>query len=692
MPPARAPFPRDPETHDPHAGAESPARLLSMHHFVQRLALGGLGLGLLAGVAAAQGSNSCGSAQAINGVGLFAFNNSAATADNASCSMGRDVWFRWTAPSTGNFTVSTCGQTSIDSYLAVFGSTSCPPTNQLGCNDDSCGLQSSITFAATSGTQYLIEVGVYSNSAGGTGNIEIQPGGTTGGCTNPSSGPDVIVGDLNGIQNYGQVGGVYAYAIGTDSCNIGNQELLWIANNNQHPVIGQNIYRLENGRFQQIGQSWLKHGFTALQMNLCCACQSSGTGTRLGVGCSDPYGAGLNGSQSGLGPKSEVNATTGQFLYPFGAQGQTGNAIYKRIQVAGSDIDAALHPTATFYGEGQYVTPDDAAAGNGTNNVSWRPLNRSGFNFQMTSTTRRAEPAVMAWQAADPTVDLQIVDVPGEGRFWVGSNCYQGPGNTYRYEYVVFNLNSHRSAGSFTVPVGVGAQITGMGMSFPRSHSGEPYDNSVWNAQMLGDRVVWSTESHSVNANANAIRWGTTYSFWFESNNAPEVKSATLGLFRPGPQADPLVSVCGPQGGTAGPIVTNYCTAMANSTGLTGAIAAQNIDMNARTMQLAGSNLPVNAFAYSLASLTQGFVANPGGSSGNICLGGSIGRVVGGSILNTGGAGSLLETVNLNVIPQPSGSVSVQAGSTWHFQFWHRDALLGLSTSNFTDGVRIQFP
>jgi len=663
-----------------------------MYSIASRIAAVGLGLGLLGGSAAAQGSNACGTAQAINGVGLFPFNNSAATADNASCSMGRDVWFRWTAPTTGNHTVSTCGHTGIDSYLAVFGSTNCPPTNMLGCVDDSCGFQTSLTFAAVAGSQYLIEVGVYQNSPGGTGNIEITAGGSTGGCANPSPGPDVIVGDLNGMSGYGQVGGIYGFSIGTDSCNIGDQELQWIANNPNHPVIGQNIFRLNDGRFQQIGQSWLKHGFTALQNNLCCACQSSGTGARLGVGCSDPYGSGLNGSQSGLGPRSEVNAYTGAFLYPFGAQGQSGNAPYKRVQVDGADINATNYPNATYYGEAQYVTPDDAAAGNGTNNVSWRPLSRSGFNLNVTSTTRRTEPAVMAWQDAFPSVDLQIVDIPGEGRFWVGSNCFVGAGGGYRYEYVVFNLNSHRSASSFTIPVGIGAGVTNIGMSHPRSHSGEPYSNTAWTGQFLGDRVVWNTDTFAANQNANAIRWGTTYSFWYESTNAPEIKSATLGLFRPGPQADPLVNVCGPIGGGGSPIVTNYCTANANSTGLTGSISALNIDLNARTMQLSGSDLPTNANAYSIASLQQGFVANPGGSSGNLCLGGAIGRVIGGVILNTGGGGSLLESINLNAIPQPTGPISVQSGDSWHFQYWHRDSIIGLSTSNFTNGVRVFFP
>jgi hypothetical protein len=44
-------------------------------------------------------------------------------------------------------------------------------------------------------------------------------------------------------------------------------------------------------RFEQIGQSQVKHAFTALTQNLCSlGCNGVG-GSRLGSGCSDPYSA-----------------------------------------------------------------------------------------------------------------------------------------------------------------------------------------------------------------------------------------------------------------------------------------------------------------------------------------------------------------------------------------------------------------
>ncbi|MFM7052436.1 MAG: hypothetical protein ACKOYN_09940, partial [Planctomycetota bacterium] len=135
-----------------------------------------------------------------------------------------------------------------------------------------------------------------------------------------SAGPDVIVGAIPDVASYGSVtvGGVVtrAYAFGTTSCNIGTVNLDWNASpSNQHPFIPMNMYRYYNGRLEQIGMSWGKHGFCALQQNLCGTCTPAGSGcpSLLGVGCSDPYSASLNGSQGDLGWRKEVNAATGAF-------------------------------------------------------------------------------------------------------------------------------------------------------------------------------------------------------------------------------------------------------------------------------------------------------------------------------------------------------------------------------------------
>ena len=89
-------------------------------------------------------------------------------------------------------------------------------------------------------------------------------------------GPDVIVGDLHQTTHWGAVGNIHAYSVGTISCNVGTEDLLWESWNNRHPVIAQNLYRLKDGRIEQIGMSWLKHGFIALRGSLCNTCNGHG--------------------------------------------------------------------------------------------------------------------------------------------------------------------------------------------------------------------------------------------------------------------------------------------------------------------------------------------------------------------------------------------------------------------------------
>src|SRR5262245_24732041 len=117
---------------------------------------------------------------------------------------------------------------------------------------------------------------------------------------NSSSGPDVIVGEIESIKTWGSVGGIGGYTLGTDACNIGDANLNWYAGTPDHPVIAMNIYRLRKGKFEQIGMSWVKHGFFAEANSFCCTCQAPDTTSELGAGCSDIYSADLNGHQSGF--------------------------------------------------------------------------------------------------------------------------------------------------------------------------------------------------------------------------------------------------------------------------------------------------------------------------------------------------------------------------------------------------------
>lgn len=144
-----------------------------------------------------------------------------------------------------------------------------------------------------------------------------------------------------------------------------------------------------------------------------------------------------------------------------------------------------------------------------------------------------------------------------------------------------------------------------------------------------------------------------------------------------------------------GGLGTSYCgPAVVNSSGSPASIIAAGSPVVASNdVTLSTSNMPVNAFGFFITSQTQGFAGNPGGSEGNLCLGGAVGRYVGpGQIQNSGPSGTISLALDLTMVPQPNGSVAVIAGETWNFQAWMRDiSATGNPTSNFSDGLQIVF-
>src|SRR5205085_9441226 len=182
-----------------------------------------------------------------------------------------------------------------------------------------------------------------------------------------------IVGELPAVSqatspNGGVTGNYVGLGVGTTSCNAGTVDLDWFQlPNNDHPVIPQNLYRMSGGannteRFEQVGQSWLKHAFTALTGNACgFGCNGVG-GSHLGVGCSDPYGASLNASQGGLGSRAWVNPFTGAYPSTSASHSShTHTGTTHRLLVEMNDLNTTLNPGATYFAEAQYITPHEYA-------------------------------------------------------------------------------------------------------------------------------------------------------------------------------------------------------------------------------------------------------------------------------------------------------------------------------------------
>lgn len=144
---------------------------------------------------------------------------------------------------------------------------------------------------------------------------------------------------------------------------------------------------------------------------------------------------------------------------------------------------------------------------------------------------------------------------------------------------------------------------------------------------------------------------------------------------------------------TGGTLGDNYCMANPNSTMSPGVISAVGSPIIAQNnVTLVAGSVPANVFGFFIVSRTEGFIANPGGSSGNLCVLGDIGRYVApGRIQNSGPGAEFSLAIDLGMIPQPMGFVAAQPGESWSFQCWHRDTSSGMATSNFTNGVSVVF-
>jgi hypothetical protein len=335
-----------------------------------------------------------------------------------------------------------------------------------------------------------------------------------------AAGPDVIVGFVDDGREDSRIGSKIGLTASTNSCNLGDAPLNWHAlPDNRHPAITLNLYRLVDGRIEQLAKSWVKHGFFATNQNACAnipemagrTCAPGTGGTQLRPGCSDYYSEDLNADPSLLGPRSKItNSATGAFN---GADAQNltgypGSQPAERILLV--DEADLIQPGARYFVEGHYITADDALAGNARNNVTYRevkPLLRTGaYVLRNESDNVRTQPAILAWRDSGAQLaEIEANEGGGKTFLIVGSKASPAPGGKFRYDYVVYNMNSDFGVQSFSVPAaGIGA--ASVGFKAPSSN-GEIWSNEAWQAKTDGG--------------------------WFVGDGPPGKGTATLSRFKP---------------------------------------------------------------------------------------------------------------------------------------------------------------
>jgi hypothetical protein len=194
--------------------------------------------------------------------------------------------------------------------------------------------------------------------------------------------------------------------------------------------------------------------------------------------------------------------------------------------------------------------------------------------------------ALFAWKSIVPSVTIVNVDIPSlprpgmnlpvEGRMQIAYNVTDLGNNKWHYQYVVYNMNSDRSARSLAINIAGDAtcvDVTNVGFRDVPYHSGTPYNSTDWSSVKTSSKFEWAcVDPYVADVNnptnnpllvksayldtANALRWGTSYSFRFVSNRPPVAGTATIGMHKPATALSTVMSVdvnvMVPQGGDCG--------------------------------------------------------------------------------------------------------------------------------------------
>lgn len=365
-----------------------------------------------------------------------------------------------------------------------------------------------------------------------------------------ASGPDVIISEISSAGAWtptGAINGMRAYTFGAGFCNIGDQGASWDAAGPNHPIVAHAVYRLYEGRFEQLGVSWASHEPLPLPSAICSSCAWAGPAV-LGPGCGTTTFATYTALPANLGGRFVVDPVTGQVGAP--AAPTSTDPLYRRIRLLQSEITQAQQG-ALYFVQALVVHPEDAASGNAQNNASYRRLDfvSQDLHVLFRSSAYQERPAIYAWRdhgngpnTPDESVMISRVGAPGDGEFIVASRVKPLVSGRWRYDYAVQNLGSARAASAFVAPLGAGAGATAFFYRDVERHSGEPFSNGDWTLDYMGGTAEWHCEqTHQQNPNANAIRWGEMFTFSFESATPPAAatREASIRLFAPGAPGAP---------------------------------------------------------------------------------------------------------------------------------------------------------
>lgn len=384
--------------------------------------------------------------------------------------------------------------------------------------------------------------------------LDIPLGGQTeGACTTPNwhDGDkfltDVELSTLGSIQQVARQAGVrVAIAPSATLRNVGTAEVPWYEkfdtgvggtypppyDRDQHPFLVWSMYMIEDDIPQQIGLSAVKHAF--FTVNSSCSCSGghilwTAASSPNGQACTDTYSVGNNNSETHLGLREEVPASTGAWeqcgsMFAPGASapgpcnqtvsGSTGDDFERRLVVDEPKLSTS---GATFYFEGWYVIRDDINIFNTMAHKSVTPTLGSTWAFPAGSHT--LGPAIDEWVPPNTrgANQVHVREDTGNGHYSIAVKVTPLTGGQYRYVYALMNYDYDRRFRSFSMPIPAGVNVSNI-----QFLDGDSDNSNDWSSSTAGDVLSYTAPK------GEAPLWGSMVTFVFEADREPAEGSVEI--------------------------------------------------------------------------------------------------------------------------------------------------------------------
>ena len=293
------------------------------------------------------------------------------------------------------------------------------------------------------------------------------------------------------------------------------------------------MYRLVDGRLEQLGASGIKHAF--FTVNVGCTCSggsilwADNSPVNSGV-CTDTYGVGNNNSPSALGIREEVDANQGTWeqcgsIYaPDGiapgpcTQQLTNipfNTMERRLYVDNADFTT---PGAEYFLEAWYVIRDDI---NIFNSMGYQKVIPTGAGTSWTfnyTDGYQSGPVSDVWvdpNSLGPMESSELID-NDLGQMRVISKAEDLGGGKFRYTYGVMNYDFSTGTKSFSLPA--------LEVPSATDFNDPDYDsNNDWSFSSANDTLSWTPPTVD-----DFQPWGTLFVYVIEIDQAPTSSQATL--------------------------------------------------------------------------------------------------------------------------------------------------------------------